>query len=404
MLLAALTDHASLAPWLAAIAAAGAPLAGIHSLPLLGPLLLRALAISDERCLLLTIQDQSIRQSYLQNGQLHFSRLTPLYSSSVADIAQTFAAETLKLQQYLVSQRLISRRQPLTAYLLAHAEARAAIEGTCVDTDTLSFVILDSEETARKCKLKVLPPDTHSESIFLSLLANAPPRAQFADDERRHDYHLWLVRALLRGVGAAALIACLLLSSKEVIESYSLHQESRLLQDEAGAARRRYDEIVKTFPPIPTTTDNLRAVIKRYTDLERNSPVPEAAYRMISRALAAATQVELEAIEWKIGGAAQSADGSAEVPQAYPSETGAERETIVVQGRIGLEQASNPRQVLAAVHAFVDALRGNPGLEVIVVRQPFDVASGKSLKSGGADLENRQPRMFTVRLSQLPGT
>ncbi|HNI51175.1 MAG TPA: hypothetical protein PLF43_07100 [Accumulibacter sp.] len=403
ILLAALTDRAFLAPWLAAIAAAEAPLAGIHSLSLLGPLLLRALAVGDERCLLLSIQDQSIRQSYLENGRLHFSRLTPLHGDGVEDIAQSFASETLKLQQYLVSQRLLTRQQPITAYLLAHAGARRAIENRCIDTASLSFVILDSDETARKCKLKTAPADSGCEAIFLGLLANAPPREQFADDEQRHDYHLWLLRSILRSAGAAALIGCLLLAATEVLDPYALHEEIRSLQGDAGAARRRYDEIVTTFPPIPTTTDNLRAVIERYTDLERNSPLPDAAYRMISRALALAGSVELEAIEWKIGGASPSAEGVSEGSDERHREAGGERETIVVHGRIGFDEASNPRQVLHALHAFVNALRRNPGLDVVVLRQPFDVASGKSLKSSSADLDNRQPRVFSVRLSRAAG-
>jgi len=403
VLLAALTDHAFLAPWLARIAAAGAPLAGIHSLPLLGPLLLRALAIGDERCLLLSIQDQSIRQSYLENGRLHFSRLTPLHGNDVEEVAQSFASETLKLQQYLVSQRLLTRQQPITAYLLAHADARRAIERRCIDTGSLSFVILDSDETARKCKLKTAPPDSRCETIFLGLLANAPPREQFANDEQRHDYHLWLLRSILRSAGAAALAGCLLLASTEVLDTYSLHDQMRSLQEETEAARRRHDEIVRTFPPIPTTTDNLRAVVERYTELERHSPLPEAAYRMISRALALAGPVELEAIEWKMGGAPASAEGVSEGLEERGREPGGERETVVVHGRIGADEASNPRQVLQVLHTFVNALRGNSGLDVVVLRQPFDVASGKSLKSSSADLDDRQPRGFSVRLSRAAG-
>ncbi|WP_291992449.1 hypothetical protein [Candidatus Accumulibacter sp. ACC003] len=198
ILLAAFTNHELFAPWLAAMANAEVALAGIYSLPLLGPLLLKKLGVARDPCLLLSIQDQSIRQSYLENGELHFSRLTPLTNSSIGGIAQTFASEAAKLQQYLVSQRLIGRQQPLVAYLLAHANTRKAIESSCIDRDTLVFAILDIEESARLCGLKALPENTHCEPLFLNLLATDPPRSQFADDELRHNYHLWLLRG--RGV------------------------------------------------------------------------------------------------------------------------------------------------------------------------------------------------------------
>ena len=62
IMLAALTNKEAFAPWLAALAGAEVALAGVYSLPLLGPLLLRKIGVLDERCLLLTIQDQSIRR------------------------------------------------------------------------------------------------------------------------------------------------------------------------------------------------------------------------------------------------------------------------------------------------------------------------------------------------------
>jgi hypothetical protein len=177
IMLAALTNNELFAPWLDALARAGAALAGIYSLPLLGPLLLRKLGVSDERCLLLTVQDQSIRQSYLEKGELHFSRLVPLPNSGIGGIAQTFATEARKLQQYLVSQRVIGRQQPIKAYLLAHADARQAVEDSCVDSESLSFGIFDIEDCAHRCGLKALPPDTAARPCFCSSWP-LPPHAR----------------------------------------------------------------------------------------------------------------------------------------------------------------------------------------------------------------------------------
>ncbi|QKV57678.1 MAG: hypothetical protein HT580_10960 [Dechloromonas sp.] len=63
--------------------------------------------------MLLTYQDHSIRESYLLDGQPLFSRMVPLFDSSIAGIASRLAAESLKLHQYLASQRLIRRSEPI---------------------------------------------------------------------------------------------------------------------------------------------------------------------------------------------------------------------------------------------------------------------------------------------------
>lgn len=397
ILLAAFTNHELFAPWLAAMANAEVALAGIYSLPLLGPLLLKKLGVARDPCLLLSIQDQSIRQSYLENGELHFSRLTPLTNSSIGGIAQTFASEAAKLQQYLVSQRLIGRQQPLVAYLLAHANTRKAIESSCIDSDTLVFAILDIEESARLCGLKALPENTHCEPLFLNLLATDPPRSQFADDELRHNYHLWLLRAVLRGTAAVLLLGCLLLSGKLLVDTQRLKQEVEVLQAETALASRRYADIVKTFPPIPTTNEALRQVIDRYLELERNSTSPDALYREISRALEDVPAVELDAIDWQVSDALASRPASAsDSPNSGPAP--AASESAVVRGTVRLGADSNPRQILAVFNRLVDALKSNSKLLVEVQQQPFDVESGKSLKGGSAAADEQLPRAFEVQI------
>lgn len=402
ILLAALTNHEFFAPWLAAIAAAQVALAGVYSLPMLGPVLLRKLGITDERCLLLTIQDHSIRQSYLEKGQLHFSRLTSLQNSSIGGIAQTFATEARKLQQYLVSQRLIGRQQPINAYLVAHGNAINAVEHSCVDSETLSFTIFDIEDCAQRCGLDTLPMDSRCERLFLHLLAIDPPGAQFASDQQRHDYHLWVVRSALQGVGAVTLLACLLWAGKQSFDAYQLNREVAVVSDETALARQRYEAIVKTFPPIPTSNDNLRRVVDRYVELEKGSRSPEHLWREISRALQAVPAVELDALDWKITTAKASRQPA--VGEAKPGETPAvDSETALLRGTLRLGQESNPRQVLAVFNRLLEALRRNPKLEVEVLQQPFDVESGKSLKGGDAAVEDDQPRSFKLQIRRALG-
>ena len=403
VLLAALTSNEFFAPWLEAIASSGVALAGVHSLSLLGPLLLRKLGIADERCLLLTIQDQSIRQSYLEKGQLHFSRLSPLQNSSIGGIAQTFAAEARKLQQYLVSQRLLGRQQAIRACLVAHPQAIGAIQSSCVDSETLSFAILDVETCAQRCGLATVPTDSRCERLFLHLLASDPPRSQFASDRQRHGYHLWLVRSALQGVGTVALAACLLWSGKQFFDAYQVRQEVDLLVSETALARQRYEEIVRTFPPIPTSNDNLRRVIDRYVELERATGSPDYLWRELGRALRGVPAIELEGLDWKLTPAASAPRPLVGGDSKGKAPPGPDGETIIVRGSIRLGDESNPRQVLAVFNRLLEALRRNPQLDVEVLQQPFDVESGKALKGGDAAAEDRQPRAFRLQLRRVLG-
>jgi len=393
VLLAALTDKAFFAPWLDAIANARVALSGIYSLPLLAPALLRQLGIGGDPCLLLTVQDQSIRQSYLEQGQLFFSRLTPLQGNS---IARSFSAEAQKLQQYLVSQRLIARHQAIDVHLLAHANVFKAIEQSCSDSATIRYHLLDIADCVKRTGLKIAPPDSHCEQLFLNLLVRAPPRNQFADDAQLHSHHLRQIRAALYGAGAASLLVCLLFSGKLLFDAHAVNQQTATLDSEATLARARYGEIVETFAPIPTDHETLRRIIDRYLALEKMSATPVGLYREISRALHDAPAVELDGIDWQIDGDAGSASAAADVPS--------DSETAIVRGTLRLGANASARQLLAAFNLLVDSLKANPKLQVAVLQRPFDIESAKSLKGSDITVEDDKPRSFMLQIVRRIGS
>ncbi|MEO8409714.1 MAG: hypothetical protein ABI478_04020 [Propionivibrio sp.] len=399
ILLAALTNSEFFAPWLAAFRRTEVALAGVYSLPVLAPALLRKLKLTEPHCLLLTVQDQSLRQSYFENGELHFSRLTPLHLSSIAGIAQSFAAETAKLQQYLASQRIIGRSQAITAHILVHPDAQKVVADRCVDTATVHFNFLDLEHCAALIGLKPPPTDSHADALFLQLLATAPPAIQFADDEQRHGYHLRQIRFALHAVGAIALAGCLLLAGKLMFDSYTLVQEREALASESLQARQRYDAIVRTLPAIPTSRETLIQVVNRYVALENASSTPEGLFHEISRALAAAPAAELERIDWKVGGA----DGDPRIAEmatagATPLTIPGDSEAALVQGMLTLSGNTSARAVLAAFDTLVAALLANPKLQVEVLQRPVDIDSGKSLRGGDLAAADNQQRAFSLRI------
>ena len=399
LLLAALSSPAFFQPWLDAIRAADAALSGIFSLPLLAPALLRKLRLPPEPCLLLSVQDQSIRQSFFDKGELHFSRLTPLQHSSIAGIAQAFAAESVKLQQYLSSQRLIGRGQAITAHILAHAGAFKAIGNSCVDTPAVRFNVLDINECARRAGLKTELPDSHAEPLFLHLLVADPPGVQFAGDELRHSFRIVQIRSLLQGAGAMTLAACLLLSGKYLFDAHQIGQDAEALRTESALARQRYADIVKTFPSVPTDNETLKSVIDRYLVQERRSTAPDGLYREISRALQAEPSIEIDRLDWRIGGADPDAAGSGN-PAANVPPVPEGSESIVVRGMLRLGPNATTRQLLAAFGRFVEALRADAKLRVDVLQQPLDIASGTSLRGGDAVREEEKPRDFGLLVSR----
>lgn len=388
LLLSALTNPSHFEPWLQRMAQAEVALAGIYSIAQFGGALLRKIGLNPVRCLLLTRQDHSIRESYLVDGQVHFSRMAPLSDSSIAGIASAFAAEAGKLHQYLIGQRLISRDDPLPVFILAHPPSIPAVERACPDRGPLSFTIVDSHVAAGLLKLHALPEDNRCDMLFLQLLATQPPSQQFAGETHRHHYRLSQVRHGLIAAGLIALVASFLFAARETYIAQGLYQEAASLTASEADFDRRYREISATFPQIGVDNDTLRRLTSRYGELLHQQRQPTSAYVLVSRVLDRMPAIVLEGLDWKNGPFLPSTAAGGE-----------DSEITIIRGAIQLEGAT-ARQTLAVFEQFVEALRSTPGISVRVQQRPFDIESGTSLRGGDSLSEEAQQRPFAIEMAR----
>ena len=410
-LFAAMTRPQLFEPWLAALRAAEAQLAGIYSLPLLGADVLAKLAPGRERCLLISVTRGGIRQSFFENGQLKFSRLTPMASTDAAEIAAGCAAEAAKIHQYLLGQRLLARGIPLPVIALVHPAQTGVFQEHCKSLEELQVSLHDLHAACKTFGLKTPPRDSRSESLFLHLLARNAPRVQFAQPQERRFFRLWQTRAWLLKGGALALLGCLLFAGREMVNIMESRAATENLLQQAESDTQKYHAIEKTFPPMPTSTDNLRAVINRFEDLEKRSVAIEPMYILISRALGETPQVDVERIQWQLSGNPDAglkpqadARAAATSPTSSPAQAAGQvmamHETAVIHGLLPASMAADQRGQLETVNAFADALRKNASLRVTVERMPFDIESGKSLKSTKETELSAVQLKFVIHLSR----
>lgn len=393
LLLTALTSPAMLDPWLLALRSTEARLAGIHSLPLLSETLLARLKLPKERAILVTVQDSSIRQSFFDKGHLVFSRLAPLSNSSVSGLTASLTSELARLQQYLQSQRLVARGEAVTAHVLVHPHARAALDPGLAPAG-IKINTVDLHDATSRLGLKDLPEDSRAQNLFLFIAARVPPSDQFATPVLRKPYVLWKVGKAMQAVGAVTAISCGMYAGKLHLDESRVRDRVDELLAASQDKERRYQAVVSTFPPIPIGNDALRQVVDRLQSIQGSDRTPDLMLRLLSRALDRVPRVELAQVEWT---------GLPVIsPQADPKKAGAPasaEEILLVRGTITVDRNVTPRQLIDVLDQFLDQLRSDPSLEVDVLKQPFDTTSGKMLTSGdGNEGASDRPREFEIRL------
>jgi hypothetical protein len=402
------TNTQQFQPWLEVLRSRDAKVVGVFSVALLAATLGKKLGFKASRYVMVSLQQAGLRQSYVENGYIRFSRVGRVNLSDPVAIARDCAAESVRTQQYLVNSRILPRdAPPLDVLVLAPGKDKALYDEACADSARLHFHVHEFEKVARSIGLKSSPPETLGEALFLHVLAESAPREQFADRRLRHFYDLWRARIGLVTAGALALGLCLLLAGSRLLDAYLIGQESAQDRRQETRATEEYGRLQARFPKTPTSIENLRAIVKNYRALLRQSVSPTNLFVEISQALTTLPQIEIDRIDWEVGGQ-KSADASKTAPARAPAPAPGQPPEPPVQvaeisGRLIIPQASDYRAVTALVTQFTDALLARPGTELMRTQLPFDINAEKSLSGDIGAATRQEVPQFSVAISRRRG-
>jgi len=412
VLLASFSNTQQFEPWLNALSEAGARLAGVYSLPLLAPALAARLGTKQGRCIVVSLNQAGLRQSYVENGKLRFARLESTPDLPPGTVAAFVRSETQRLVQYLGTLRALPRDGgPVHVIVIAPEAEQAAFEQGLVSDGRLTFHTVGITEALRKIGLKRPPEHALAEGLYLYLAGKRPPKEQFAQSEDRRGYFIWRLQRGIAVAGAFAFAACVLFAGAKWLDVVSVQGLIDAQKTEAKNAADEYARITAAFPVTQTTTDNLRATVLEFTRIAQGSSSPEPAFAHLSQVLEAFPQVELESLVWKTpkgapaagpaAGASAPAAPAAPGPNAKPPARAEDTEVFEITGRVNVPQRSDYREITSQVRRFAEALGETPPYRVQRVELPFDVSSEGTLTGdmGTKTTTGEAPR-FTVVLGR----
>jgi len=409
MLFLALTKTQMFEPWMEALRAAECQLVGVYSLPLIGhgfaTAHVKKTRDHPSRFLLVTLTRAGLRQTFFDNGQLRFSRLTPLANDRLDEVITACSVESARIYQYLIGYRLFERGSPLTTLVLTHPAQTTSFQERCRDSNDIHFEFLDLVAESSRSGLKTVPTDSHSETFFLHLTVRQTPAQQFAQPGERRFFRLWQTRLALNSASAVILASCLIFSGKQMVQYYQTSEETEQIQQQAEVVRLQYNAALKTLPTMPFTSNNLRALIERYDTLVKRTPSLEPTYRRISEALEQAQRVELDRIDWRLGSnpedAQQVPDGSGKPVAAAKSGQSSDLFVIAdVFAQLPVALKNDERTLKGIIDTFNASLVKDGKVHVKVLKLPFDVESTKTLKSTDETAAVVEVPKFSVRVIQ----
>jgi hypothetical protein len=402
ILLASFTNTQQIAPWLDALDAAGARLAGVYSVPLAAPALAARLGIRTGRAFLITSNRAGLRQSFIEDGRLRFARLERTGEMSPQALAVFVRSETQRLAQYLSTLRVLPRNEgPVQVLVVAPPGQRAAFERELVSDARLVFRTVDGSDAARAAGLAARPAEVLAEALYLTLVARTPPREQFANRADRRRFHVWRLQRAVVAAGLAGFAACAVVAGSRWLEAGDLHSRAETQRQQGAAAADQYARITAQFPVTQTTTENLKVAVVEFTRLAQRNALPEETFVHVSRVLQQFPQMELDALVWSTGRGPDRRDARPAAPVANPARQAAAAITVELSGRVNAMKRDDFRGITSQVQQFAGALGGS-GYEVLATRLPFDITSEGTLTGDIGGSTDEAPRFTVILTRSLP--
>lgn len=374
VLFAALPQTAAMVRWLQVIERADAAVAGIASMAQMIERLPSLRAHASPHRLVVTATKAGLRQTFLENGRLRLSRLTPAVPE--AELPTACAAEAERFRQYLAG-RVLADAAVLPVTIVADVRHLEHFRTECANGGRLRFEHIDLGEESSRAGARDVPSGARAEALFVHLLMQRRPAEQFAPPALLHRHVLRRAERSLRRAAALSLAAGLLTGGLQWVEARQQQETNGTLAALVAADNHRHEMRLQALPPLPVPVERLRTMLDRYESLQRQSPQPAAAYRLLGNALTEFPQVFVERLDWKLDAGDQV---EIELKASLPP---------------GL--AGDPRGQLAVMEGLKRRLEITPHAAVRILTAPFDADPGKPLASAGANAAQR-PR-FALRIA-----
>lgn len=423
VLYTAVTNPEVLRPWLEALERLKVPLAGIHSAAVFSAVLLEELDLAFPHTLLVTFTPgEAMRQTYLREREIKFSRLTPVELEPGLSLGSMVAEETTRTWQYLDSLRHFAPDDRLEVCVMLHPSERSAVQPELRDFAQIQYRVLDIDQVSAKLGLKPPPLGSSAEEVMVHLFLLRPAQNHFAAPELRRYATLRRARIALNQASAVIIAASLVWAAWNVAGIFRANDADSAQARQFAALNQEAEEINRALPSFGVGGSTMRDAVAFYNGSIRPFPALTEFLKPISTVLQAHEGVRLSQLAW------QATDNEKAVPvllaiparlpppvkalprageaasQQQPTEdqnppfAGGRYEVALVEATVRVP-INDFRAALDEVEKLAADIARLPGFQADVLDSPLDTRSSQALQGrhGEREAAQMEPR-FTLRI------
>ena len=414
----AITNPELLRPWVDAIERHAIPLAGIYSAAVFSSVMLEELDLVFPHTLLVTFTPgQAMRQTYFRDGEIKFSRLTPVDLEEGQTLGAMVAEETTRTWQYLDSLRHFGGDDRLEVCVLVHPSDRPAVQPELRDFAQIQYRLVDMEQASMKLGLKPAPLDSTDEEVLVHLFLMRPAANHFASPELRRFSSLRRARIAINQVSVAILVAGIVWGGYNFFRALQGNQAEQQVNRDISTLDREYDEITRALPSFGVGGSTMRDAVAFYNASIRSFPSLPEFLVPLSRVLQSYPDVQLTQLAWQATDDAKATPtmslgaprslpvqamnrtdappppSSAADNNGNPPYAGGKFEVALLEASVRVG-ANDFRGAIDRAQQVSEAIGKLPGYRCEVLESPLDVRSNIAIQGRQS---NAEPSMMDTR-------
>jgi hypothetical protein len=391
----ALTNPDVVAGWLGIVRAHDMPVVGVYLLPIVAQTLAQKLASDTTNLLLVSRHPSGIRLSFFRDGKLRISRLTRIESNDPRG-RSAYTEEIINTRLYLHALRVMTLDEHLNVLILDRDGTLSGLEQSVArEVSNAQATLLGAKEIAQAAAVPEAVVRESPDALYLHFLGLHPPIGNLAPEPVTERFQIYQLRRALYATASIVGGVSLAWAGMNAYQIYDLRAQQSFAVNQAADFQRRYQEVTRGFPPIPTSTDSLVAAVQTAERLKTSRRTPEPAMIALSQAFEQSPTIWLKSFGWRYsprdfdadGGNTRRTDAARQAPAPPGGAQPTRRQSAYLEAEIRPFQGDY-RGALDEINRFAETLRSDPLIaDVQIVALPLNVSptmalSGSTTETG----------------------
>ncbi|MFZ0469634.1 MAG: hypothetical protein WAL92_12010 [Thiogranum sp.] len=400
VLFSALTNRDNIEPLLSVLEQADIPVMGVYSLPIITGRLLKPLATKPGNILIVTEQpDSGLRETFIRDGQVHFSRLAPVSDCSPADYRRILLAEANKTRRYLNTLRLLPQDQALDVYALCDTGRFEALQDVTVDSGDIHIHPVNLSHLAQLLGFRNHADTPFSDALFCYLLGRRPTRNHYAQSQHLRNWRSYQARLGLRAATWLLAVSAATVSGMHLVDGNRIETQTRKLAQLTDHVDNNYRRIRQDLPVEPDTALSMREAIQFADRLSANTINLDELFRLMGGGFSTQPNLAMDRFSWFVADSPQS-DGLADMRQQDQGTVAVATPFLVskIHGHVRKFSGSY-RQAQQQIDDMARWIASQPGvLRADVVHEPLNTRTDSNLQGGIATRGDTETAEFELRI------